>query len=56
MNWQRISCKLEEKDDSDKFQGFANITALVTTKTLPGYLREHQSSHVFKELFGFEER
>jgi len=60
MNWQKISCRLEEKDSDRKFQEFSNIVAQVRSgeesdmKAFLNYLKDHESSHVFKELFGFD--
>lgn len=61
MNWQKISCKLEEHDEIQKFLHFSNIAEIKLSeqssmKTFLNYLEEHGSSHVFKELFGFEKK
>lgn len=57
MNWQKISCKLEEDDDEKLFKDFKNIAYIRATdgmKAFLDYLKEHKSSHVFKEYFGFD--
>lgn len=60
MNWQRISCKLEEHDEVQKFRTFSNIANIKAApdssgmKAFLNYLEEHHSSHVFKEYFGFD--
>ena len=63
MNWQKITCKLEEhSNDTEgfrKFQGFEDITTIKDgqqsdMKTFLNYLDRHGSSHVFKEYFGFD--
>ena len=61
MNWQKISCKLEEHDEVQKFQEFANIAEIKTSdtsgmKAFINYLEKHHSSHVFKEYFGFDQK
>lgn len=59
MNWQRITCRLEEHDSEKKFQTFENIALTRNSdesdmKAFLNYLESHASSHVFKELFGFD--
>ncbi|XP_046458667.1 RWD domain-containing protein 2A-like [Daphnia pulex] len=60
LNWQKISCKLEEHDEVQKFQNFSNIADIKASSDSSGmkaflnYLEEHHSSHVFKEYFGFD--
>jgi hypothetical protein len=60
MNWQKISCKLEEHDEVQKFQNFSNIADIKASSDSSGmkaflnYLEVHHSSHVFKEYFGFD--
>lgn len=63
MNWQRISCKLEEFGDDlttfRKFKHFEDATAVKDgqqsdMKAFFNYLERHDSSHVFKEFFGFD--
>lgn len=59
MNWQKITCRLEERDSEKKFLIFENIAAIRNSeqsgmKAFLKYLEEHASSHVFKEFFGFD--
>ncbi len=59
MNWQKISCKLEEHDEVQKFQTFSNIADIKnpdssSMKAFLNYLEAHHSSHVFKGFFGFD--
>lgn len=61
MNWQKISCKLEEPDEASIFNDFSNIAEIKASETsgikaFLNYLEEHQSSHVFKEYFGFDRK
>lgn len=60
MNWQKITCKLQESDETQKFQGFTNIAEIKASDSgmrgFLDYLEEHQSSHVFKQYFGFERK
>ena len=65
MNWHRILVKLVEKDypenvnDSRKFIGFEEILFPTSERhndmgRLLKYLTDHNSQHVFKEIFGVE--
>lgn len=62
MNWQKISCKLEEPDEANIFKEFSNIAEIKTAAEASGmkaflnYLEEHQCSHIFKEYFGFDRK
>ena len=59
MNWQRITCKLQEDAEDQtgwqKFTDFTNIThKVIDMKAFLHFLESHNSQHVFKEYFGFD--
>ena len=59
MNWQRITCKLQENAEGEtvwrRFPEFTNITHKVTDmKAFLHFLESHNSHYVFKEFFGFD--
>lgn len=60
MNWQKITCRLEERDRDQKFEVFANITAQIRSgedsdmKAFFNYLTNSSCQHVFKVFFGFD--
>lgn len=59
MNWQKITCKLEEHDGEKRFETFENIAEIRNSeqsdmKAFLKYLEDHASSHIFKQYFGFD--